>query len=233
MLRRCPSVPAGRGRRRRALASVATERTASAVRDRFRVMQEERAVEELPFALRRVADPQRALHPDPGRGRMDGVQTGAVDELGRGRDDVPGAGRQPLGEEPSDQVAVVAEPAAVHPAAEQQQARVLDPAGGQHHQPCPHEAARAVVAPDLDPVHPAGILPGRQVDDGGVQQQRHVGRADELLEVALEAGGAVLEQRGLDLARRQGQGWRAVSGRPSGRRRSRTARAGTALWAWA
>ena len=105
------------------------------------MQQEERAVEELPFPLHRVADPQRPLHPDPWRGLVDRVEAGPADQLGGRRDDVPGAGRHPLGEEPPDQVVVVAEPVAVDPAAEQQQARVLDPAGGQHHQPCPHEAS--------------------------------------------------------------------------------------------
>jgi hypothetical protein len=61
---------------------------------------------------------------------MDGVEAGAADQSGGRRDDVPGAGRQPLGEEPTDHVPVDAEPPAVDSAAEQQQAWVLDPAGG-------------------------------------------------------------------------------------------------------
>jgi hypothetical protein len=71
-------------------------------------------------------------------------------------------GRQPLREEPPDQIPVIAERAPVHPAAEQQQARVLDPAAGEHDQPGPDEAARAVRAPNLHTIHPARIVVGVQ-----------------------------------------------------------------------
>ena len=88
----------------------------------------------------------------------------------------------------------------MHPAAEQQQPRVLDPTGGEHHQSCSNEAAGAVLALDLDSVHPAGILVGSQLDRRRMQQQGHVRRAHQPVVVAVEVVAPTLEQRGLHVA---------------------------------
>jgi hypothetical protein len=136
---------------------VASERTASAVMDASRLQQEEGAVPQLALALDGVGNTKGTLTLVPRR-LSDVVEAGLVDQLRTVGDDVPGPGRQALGEEAADEVVGVAEPRRVSPATQQQQTRGLDPARGQHEDPGPDEEVGAVVTPDGGPVHPVRVM---------------------------------------------------------------------------